>query len=115
MKLIYAIVERDNAERVTDALNSKGYQATMISSTGGFLKKGNSTIMTCTEDDNLQDVVKVIKTVCGERVSVDVNVPYNAMVQGTQSAPIWAGGIRQTIQVGGAVIIAVEACFYEKI
>ena len=37
MKLIYAIVERDNAERVTDALNSKGYQATMISSTGGFL------------------------------------------------------------------------------
>ena len=43
MKLIYAIVERDNAERVTDALNGKGYQATMISSTGGFLKKGPKT------------------------------------------------------------------------
>lgn len=115
MKLIYAIVERDNAERVTDALNSKGYQATMISSTGGFLKKGNSTLMTCTEDDKLQEVVKIIKAVCGERISVDVDVPYNAMSQGMQSAPVWVGGIRQTIQVGGAVIIAVEACYYEKI
>ena len=92
MKLIYAIVERDNVERVTDALNSKGYQATVISSTGGFLKKGNSTLMICTED-----------------------VPYNAMAQGMQHAPVWVGGIRQTIEVGGAVIMAVDACYYEKI
>ena len=115
MKLIYAIVERDNVERVTDALNSKGYQATVISSTGGFLKKGNSTLMICTEDEKLQEVVKVIKAVCGERIKVDVDVPYNAMAQGMQHAPVWVGGIRQSIEVGGAVIMAVDACYYEKI
>lgn len=115
MKLIYAIVEKDKAEYVTDSLNKKGYQATIISSTGGFLKKGNATIIICTENDNLHKVVPIIKSVCGKRTKVEVNFPYTDMSQDVLATPIWSGGITQRIEVGGAVIIAVDACYYEKI
>lgn len=115
MKLIYVIVDRDIVEYVTGSLNREGYQATILSSTGGFLKKGNSTIMICTENENLQKVIKLIKGVCGERTTIDVDIPYSTMSHEMQTVPVWTGGIKQKIEVGGAVIIAVDACYYEKI
>ena len=44
-EIIYAIVKKNKAEYVTVSLNKNGYQATIFFSTGGFLKKGNATLM----------------------------------------------------------------------
>ena len=88
-----AIVEKDKAEYVTDSLNKKVYQNTIIFSTGGFLKKGNAILTICTENDHLQEVVKIMKTVCGKKTMVEVNVPDAEMPQGVLATPIWMGGI----------------------
>ena len=43
MKLIIAIVNSDDSSSVQAALTEEGYFVTKLSTTGGFLKKGNTT------------------------------------------------------------------------
>ena len=45
MKIIYAIVGSDDGNRVTDVLTEHKFSVTRLSTTGGFLKKGNATLM----------------------------------------------------------------------
>lgn len=45
MKLIYAIVRNDNEDDVVSQLTQHRYSVTRLSTTGGFLKKGNTTLM----------------------------------------------------------------------
>ena len=53
MKLIMAIVNKKDVKSVCQALMKDGFQFTKISSTGGFLTVGNTTIIIGTEDDKL--------------------------------------------------------------
>ena len=52
MKLIYAIVPGEDASDVVGKLNENGFQATKISTTGGFLRKKNTTLMIGVEDEH---------------------------------------------------------------
>jgi len=54
MKLIYAIVRYDNEDEVINALTKKRYSITKLATTGGFLKKGNTTLMIGTDDDKFR-------------------------------------------------------------
>ncbi len=45
MKLVYAIIGNENSELLISELSARGFQATKLSSTGGFLKRGNTTLM----------------------------------------------------------------------
>ena len=110
MKLIYAIVERDNAERVTDALNSKGYQATMISSTGGFLKKGNATLMVGTDEDRVDTAIELIRETCGKRQKITCDIPspnIGSISAGYVMMPV-------TVELGGATIFVTDVERFEK-
>ena len=49
MKIIYAIVSSDDGTRVTDVLTENHFSVTRLATTGGFLKKGNATLMIGTE------------------------------------------------------------------
>ena len=51
MKIIYAIVSSDDGNRVTDVLNEHQFSVTKLATTGGFLKKGNATLMIGTDED----------------------------------------------------------------
>ena len=42
MKLIYAIIRYDNEDDVTTSLTKHNFSVTRLSTTGGFLKKGNT-------------------------------------------------------------------------
>ena len=52
MKLVYAIVRNDNEDDVISQLTQQHYSVTRLSTTGGFLKKGNTTLMIGAEDAN---------------------------------------------------------------
>ncbi len=43
MKLLMAIVSSDDSRDVLDKLTKAGFRATVISTTGGFLREGNTT------------------------------------------------------------------------
>ncbi|MBQ4626501.1 MAG: cyclic-di-AMP receptor, partial [Clostridia bacterium] len=45
MKLIVAIINNDDSASVLNGLTQKGYSATKLSTSGGFLRAGNSTLI----------------------------------------------------------------------
>ena len=61
MKLIIAIVNSDDSSSVQAALTEEGYFVTKLSTTGGFLKKGNTTFFIGTNDDKVEHAVGIIK------------------------------------------------------
>lgn len=110
MKLVYAIVRYDNEDEVVSALTKKRYSITKLSTTGGFLKKGNTTLMIGTEDENVQDVIDTIKKECGKRQTITINMPY---ISG--SAMVNYATMPTTVEVGGATIFVINVDQFEKI
>jgi|SRR5690625_746024 len=68
MKLILAIVQDNDANRLTKALGKDGFRTTKLATTGGFLKSGNTTIMIGCEDNVVKDALDIIKNECSERM-----------------------------------------------
>ncbi|MFB1100841.1 MULTISPECIES: cyclic-di-AMP receptor [Bacillaceae] len=67
MKLVLAIIQDKDSNRLTDALGDKNFKTTKLSTTGGFLKAGNTTLMVGCEDDQVDDVLDIIKDNCSQR------------------------------------------------
>ena len=110
MKLIIAIVNSDDSSSVQGALTEGGYFVTKLSTTGGFLKKGNTTLMIGAEDDKVQEVIDVIKQECGQHQRLTVNMPY---ISGTTMVNY--ATMPMTVDVGGATIFVINVDRYEKI
>jgi uncharacterized protein YaaQ len=64
MKLILAIVSADAVDPLSTALVEKKYTVTQISSVGGFLRRGNSTLVIGVDEAHVQDVLGTIRTAC---------------------------------------------------
>jgi uncharacterized protein YaaQ len=61
MKLIQAIVHTDDADAVINALLAQSFRATRMGSTGGFLRAGNTTIVSGVEEGQVDEVLNIIK------------------------------------------------------
>ena len=53
MKLILAIVNNDDSAAVAATLTKEGFSITKLSTTGGFLQTGNTTLLIGAEDDQV--------------------------------------------------------------
>lgn len=107
MKLIIAIVNHDDANAVTRALTQAGFSSTKLSTTGGFLMAGNMTLLIGTEDERVDDCIKVISRCCKQRTEI---VPGTASIGvGLETAmPI-------EVTVGGATIFVTNVERFEKL
>ncbi len=63
-KLILAIVGQADAESVANALVAHQYPVTRLSSTGGFLRRGQVTLLVGVEADHLPNALDVIRFAC---------------------------------------------------
>lgn len=70
MKMICAIVQDVDAVGLLDNLAERGLRATKVSSTGGFLRRGNSTILIGVEDAQVVGVLDILRTTCRTRTQV---------------------------------------------
>lgn len=61
MKLIIAIINDADSEKVTHALTAEDYRVTFIASTGGFLRRGHSTFLIGLEDEKVTNAIDIIK------------------------------------------------------
>ncbi|MBO8157646.1 MAG: cyclic-di-AMP receptor [Bacillaceae bacterium] len=67
MKLILAVVQDKDANRLVDALSNEDFKSTKLSSTGGFLKEGNTTLIIGCEDHQVDKALDIIKDNCSHR------------------------------------------------
>ena len=64
MKLIISIIQDQESDPVSKALTSMGFRVTLIGSTGGFLKRGSSTLLIGVEDDQVEQALQIIRDTC---------------------------------------------------
>ncbi|MFP4201240.1 MAG: cyclic-di-AMP receptor [Bacillota bacterium] len=67
MKLVVTVVQDKDAPDLLQALVDTGYRATKLSSTGGFLREGNTTLLIGCESGAVGEVLDTIKQVCRTR------------------------------------------------
>lgn len=65
MKLMLIIVRDDDADQVTQELIQSEFRVTRMASTGGFLRRGNSTLLVGVEDNQVDTITDLLKRVCG--------------------------------------------------
>ncbi len=61
MKMIVAIIHDSDNEPVSQALISAGLRVTRIASTGGFLRRGSSTLMIGLEEEKVDEAIQIIR------------------------------------------------------
>ncbi|WP_141434159.1 cyclic-di-AMP receptor [Bacillus sp. 03113] len=67
MKLILAVIQDKDSNRLLNALVEHNFRATKLATTGGFLKSGNTTFMIGTEDIRVEKALQIIKENCQSR------------------------------------------------
>lgn len=66
MKLILAILSDHDAEAVLQVLMQQGFRATRIASTGGFLRRGNTTLLIGADAERVSQGIALIRDACQE-------------------------------------------------
>lgn len=70
MKLVLAIINNDDSAIASAALTAEGFFVTKLSTTGGFLMVGNTTLLIGTEDDRVEELVGILKKYCSTHKKV---------------------------------------------
>jgi len=65
MKLIIAITRDKHSEEIINSLIQEDYRVTKIASTGGFLRRGMTTLMIGVEDEQVENVFDNLRNICG--------------------------------------------------
>jgi len=64
MHLVLAILQHEDADLVAGGLMAAGYRLTRLNTAGGFLRRGNVTLLTGVQGDQVNDVLRVIQANC---------------------------------------------------
>jgi uncharacterized protein YaaQ len=64
MKMIMAILRDEVTEAITQALINAGFRVTRIASTGGFLRRGSTTLMIGVDEDKLTQAIQLMRQHC---------------------------------------------------
>lgn len=67
MKLIIAIIQDQDLYLLREDLAKKNFRMTKLSSSGGFLKIGNSTLLIGVEDERVEECLGIIENTCKSR------------------------------------------------
>src|SRR5699024_9483251 len=67
MKLIIAVVQDKDSNRLVGALSEGKFQTTKLATTGGFLKEGNTTLMIGCQYEHIDEALDTIKETCSQR------------------------------------------------
>ncbi|CAA9212735.1 MAG: protein from nitrogen regulatory protein P-II (GLNB) family, ortholog YAAQ B. subtilis [uncultured Chloroflexia bacterium] len=102
MKLLIAVIQRQDEAGLIKALNAQRIGVTRIGSQGGFLREGNITLFIVIEDSRLEDVLQLVRTHCYTRTKFVAPLPPIAESgEFYPSTPI-------EVQVGGASVFVVR-------
>jgi uncharacterized protein YaaQ len=108
-KLCVIIVSNSDADRLIGKLAERDIQATKVASTGGFLRRGNATILVGVPESGLDEVMELMRRECRARHEF---IPIEALpldpTSGSAPAAI-------EVRVGGAIAFVLDVARFEKV
>ena len=108
MKLITAIISKDDVLSVRQGLADAGFYATRLATTGSFLGKGNVTFLIGTDDDKVDTVIDIIREHCRERRTIIPTATGFDVGGYPESCPV-------EVTVGGATVFVQNIERFEKL
>ncbi|HOV69294.1 MAG TPA: cyclic-di-AMP receptor [Clostridia bacterium] len=109
MKLVFAIVQDEDAGRLVSALMKDGFGVTKLATTGGFLRSGNTTLIIGLEDERLDTALDIIERICKTRNQViNPNLTSMDIAMGMSMAN------NLEITIGGATVFVVNVERFNK-
>ena len=106
MKLVLAIVNKDDSGTVSSALTKEGFSVTKLATTGGFLAAGNTTFLVGVDDARVDEVMSVVEKHSKKRTQMMPGASYGTS---TYSA------IPVEVTVGGATVFVLNIERYERL
>jgi len=70
-KMVMAVIPRDEAEHVLDALINAGFSATFMETKGGMLRQSQYSLFTAVSTETLDNVLDIIKNSCKTDIALD--------------------------------------------
>ena len=108
MKLVIAVINRDDTYPLTDVLMRQDYQATIVGSTGGFLREGNTTLLIGGEKERLGHLLQLIKDNC--RTRTKSVIPFSPVAEYGEALSLYP----IEVQVGGAIVFVLDVERFER-
>jgi uncharacterized protein YaaQ len=105
MKMVMAVVPRDEAMHVLETLVAAGHMATFSESRGGMLRQAQLMLFIAVEKKDLEPVLTIIHDSCHSHVVVESSEP--GMAFASSPTPVEA-------ELGGAVVFVWDLERYEK-
>jgi len=102
MKLIVSIVHSDDADALIRTLQDKGHRCTKISTTGGFLREGNATILIGADPAQVDTVLEIIRDSCHSRTQMVSPLPPVA-----EAGELYVPRPVE-VQIGGATVFVLD-------
>lgn len=109
MKMILAVITHEDAKPLLDRLNRRGYSTTAINSTGGFGRGNNMTIFCGVDDENVDEVLAILRESCPSRTRYVTPLP-PVMEPGEVHIPTPVEKF-----LGGATIFVLDVAQFEQI
>ncbi len=104
-----AVVQDKDTVRLLESLVEKGFRATKLASTGGFLKEGNTTLLLGVDDNQVNEVVSIVKKTCQSREQlVTPLTPVGGPVDSYVPYPV-------EVLVGGAAIFVLNIERFDRV
>lgn len=108
MKLVIAVVQDKDSNRLADALVASNVRATKLATTGGFLRSGNTTFLIGVEDYRVDKVINIIKDNCQSREQLVAPVsPMGGNADSYVPHPV-------EVEVGGATVFVLPIDRFEQ-
>jgi uncharacterized protein YaaQ len=109
VKLVVAVVHADDAGKCSDALTEAGFVVTRFSTSGGFLQKGNATLLVGVDAARVDEVVAILRRHAHRRVEQINPTPTGAeAVEFIVPFPV-------EVEVGGATIFVLDVERLERL
>lgn len=107
IKLIFAIVNDEDSSRLVAALNKANFRVTRLSSTGGFLRSGNTTLVVGVDEQDLDFALDIVRQNSSSRkTTINTSTP-TGMGSSYMPFPV-------EVTVGGATVFVLDVAHYER-
>lgn len=105
MKLVIAIVQKEDSNDLQRAFVQNDFRATKLATSGGFLSQGNTTFLVGCDDDKVDDVLKIIKE--QSRAREEIATPHMVSTGYEITQPL-------KVTVGGATCVVVPVDEFKR-
>src|SRR5699024_769802 len=108
MKMVIAIVQDHDSQRLNDKLTKNDFRNTKLASTGGFLRTGNTNFICVVDYARIDELIKLIYYTCGNREQTVAPVtPMGGNADSYIPYPV-------EVEVGGATVFVLPIEQFER-